>query len=132
MKKTLLNKKNDVIKIFPAFEDFWIFKLEPLAESTQNSNLSILGKFFNIVGKYDPKTYTQNDIKKFLAHEKIKKLSSKSKNQYILAIKKYLNYFDIELKFPKYIVKKYTYWPGEKLLGLHTAVSLTRRFIHRW
>ncbi|MCK4382231.1 MAG: tyrosine-type recombinase/integrase [Candidatus Lokiarchaeota archaeon] len=106
MKKTSLDKKNDIIKIFPAFEDFLIFKLEPLAESTQNSNFSILVKFFNIVGKYDPKTYTQNDIKKFLAHDKIKKLSSKSKNQYILAIKKYLKYFDIELKFPKYIVKK--------------------------
>jgi len=106
MKKTLLDKKNDIIKIFAAFEDFWIFKLEPLAESTQHSNLSILGKFFNIVGKYDPKTYTPNDIKNFLTNEKIKKLSNKSKNQYILAIKKYLKYFDIELKFPKYIEKK--------------------------
>ena len=106
MKKTLLDKKNDVIKIFPAFEDFWTFKLEPLSATTQSSNLSILVKFFNIVGKYDPKTYTPNDIKIFLADEKIKKLSSKSKNQYILAIKKYLKYFDIELKFPKYIEKK--------------------------
>ena len=106
MKKTLLDKKNDIIKIFPALEDFWIFKLEPLSATTQSSNLSILVKFFNIVGKYDPKTYTPNDIKKFLANEKIKKLSSKSKNQYILAIKKYLKYFDIELKFPKYIEKK--------------------------
>ena len=98
--------RDDIIKIFPTFEDFWVFKIEPLAESTQITNLSILVKFFNIIGKYDPKTYTQTDIKKFLANPKIKKLSSKSKNQYILAIKKYLKYFDIELKFPKYIEKK--------------------------
>ena len=52
---------HDIIKIFPALEDFWIFKLEPLSVTTQSSNLSILVKFFNIVGKYDPKTYTPND-----------------------------------------------------------------------
>jgi len=106
MKKTLFDKKNDIIKIFPAFKDFWIFELEPLSLSTQTYNLSILGKFFNIVGKYDPKTLTLNDIKNFLTNEKIKKLSNKSKNLYILAIKKYLKYFDIEFKFPKYIEKK--------------------------
>lgn len=106
MKKTLLDKKNDIIKIFPAFEDFWIFELKRLSPSTQTTNLSILVKFFNIVGKFDPKSYTQNDIKKFLVNDKITKLSNRTKNQYILAIKKYLKYSDIELKFPKYREKK--------------------------
>lgn len=109
MTKPLLDKKNEVIKVFPDFDNFYTFELEPLSEATKTSYLSILGKFFDVVGKYDPNSLVQNDIKKFLTDKKIVKLSNKSKNLYILVIKKYLKYFERENlldNFKKYKEKK--------------------------
>lgn len=106
MTETLFNKMEEIIKTFPEFDNYWTFVLEPLSISTQRYNLSILTTFFDIIGKYDPRELTESDIKKFLNSDKMRGLTNKSKNLYIIIIKKYLNYFNIEISLPKYTEKK--------------------------
>ncbi len=106
MIESIEKRKQKIIKTFPDFQDFSIIELETTSDATQRYNLSILDNFFNIIDKYDPKDMVASDINKFLSTERFKKLKNKSKNLYILVIKNYLKYFDIELKFPKYNEKK--------------------------
>ena len=106
MIESIEKRKQKIIKTFPDFQDFSIIELETNSDATQRYNLSILDNFFNIIGKYNPKDMVASDINKFLSTERFKKLKNKSKNLYILVIKNYLKYFDIELKFPKYKEKK--------------------------
>jgi len=107
MKKVILERKSKIIKSFPKFDDFWVDELEPYANSTITYQMSILWKFFNIIDKYDPATITSMDVKLLQKHESFRNLSNKSKNMYIIVIKKFLKYYDREgLKIKKYPTKK--------------------------
>jgi len=103
---TLKDKITEIIKSFPEFDDYRTFELENLSPSTLRYNISILSSFFEIIGKYNPRDMIESDIKKFLNSKKMRGITNKSKNLYIIIIKKYLKYFNIEFSFPKYTEKK--------------------------
>lgn len=102
---TFLEKqKENFIKIFPEFEKFYIRRLKGLSNRTRANHLSAFIKLLNITEKINPKNFNENDIDKFIAHDDFERLSNKSKNQYLLSIKKLFQYFkrdDLIKIFPK-------------------------------
>ncbi len=113
MKKTINERKEEVIKSFPKFDNFWVDAIDPHADSTIATQFSILYKFFKLINKIDPSMFTEDDIRTLKKHEDFKKLSNRTKNMYLIIIKKYLNYYDREdlvkmmKKSTKYSVKKH-------------------------
>ena len=113
MKQTINERKEEVIKSFPKFDNFWVDALDPHSNSTKTTQFSILYKFFKVINKFDPSMFTEDDIRTLKKHEDFKKLSNISKNMYLIIIKKYLKYYnredlvEIMKKTTKYPVKKH-------------------------
>lgn len=109
MKKYLDDRIKEIEEKFPEFKNFLIDKLEPLSPYSQVNYMSTLNKFLTITNKINPTQFTQDDIRAFISHESFKNLRNKSKNHYLICIKKYLQYFkrdDLVAKLPKYSEKK--------------------------
>ena len=104
-KNYVRDKRNELIKLYPDFEDFYTFKLEPMSIQSRKAYLNGLSRFHDITNKLNAKELTKNDIKNFLNDEKFKLLANRTKNHYLLCLKKYLEYFErkdlIEL-LPRY------------------------------
>ena len=83
----LENKIQELIKIYPEFENFYIFNLQHWTKNTQISYVNGLSKIFSILHKYNGKKYTKKDIGDLISHENFKKLSNKSKNYYLTFLK---------------------------------------------
>ena len=112
MKKTINERKEEIIKSFPKFDNFWVDAMDPFSNSTKATQFSVLYKFFKVINKFDPSKFTEDDIRTLKKHESFKKLSNKSKNMYLIIIKKYLKYYnrkdliEIMQNSAKYPVKK--------------------------
>ncbi len=107
MKETINERKEEIIKSFPKFDNFWVDKIDPYSNSTKTYQFSILYKIFTTINKFDPSTFTGDDIRKLKKHVDFQKLSNSSKNMYLIILKKYLKYYNREdLKTGKYPVQK--------------------------
>jgi len=109
MKKYLENRIKEIKKIFPEFENFLVDKLQPLSPYSQVNYMSTLNKFLTITNKIDPTQFTLDDIRTFISHKSFQNLRNKSKNHYLICIRKYLQYFkrdDLIAILTKYSEKK--------------------------
>lgn len=96
MTTSLTNRKKNLIEKFPEIEEFFIFKLEALAEYSQANYITTINKLQTITGKNNPKELTNEDMKNLLNDKDFKLLSNSSKNQYIIGIKVFLTFFKRE------------------------------------
>ena len=112
MKKTINERKEEIIKSFPKFDNFWVDQLEPFSNSTIATQFSILYKIFRTINKFDPSTITEDDIRNLKKDKDFQKLSNKSKNMYLIVLTKYLKYYDRD-DFVK-TLKKATKYPVQK------------------
>lgn len=103
------NLKDKILEKNEGFKSYFIRKIKNLSMSSQANNLNALNQFFSIIGKYDARELTPEDIDRFLDSKKLNKLKNKSKNTYIICIGKYLKYhkrFDLVEIFNKFPEKE--------------------------
>lgn len=92
-KSYLRDKRNELIDLYPDFEDFYTFKLEPMTPHSQKAYLNALSRFYDMTNKINAKELTKDDIKAFLNNERFKSLANRTKNHYLLCLKKFLEHF---------------------------------------